>query len=95
MTSVTQSAAGASAPVTINLIKFTPGVGLLVTISGTLTADIQVSGDNVNWNKHDTLQGLTASANGNLAYPVAYIRINNTSYTSGSVVLNVIQALPN
>jgi hypothetical protein len=71
------------------------GVGLLVTFSSgaSATASVEVSGDGVNfWNPHDTLVGITASANGNLAYPVLYVRLHLTAYASGTVTLQVIQA---
>lgn len=44
------------------------------------------------WNAHDTLQGLTASANGNIVYPVTAVRLHPTSYSSGSATLSVIES---
>lgn len=112
--SVTASASGATSPVAIDLARSRCGVSLIVTISGTLTVDVQVTGDDVgvgtplgnqfnyvissnynastgHWNKHDTLQGLTASANGNLALPVTAVRLNVTAYTSGTATLAVVE----
>jgi hypothetical protein len=99
---VTVSSQTDSPPVPINLKRYKQGCGLIVTITGTLTASIQVTGDNVfgntyvassgNWNNHDTLVTLTASANGNLAFPVTAVRIHCSAYTSGSVTLSVVQA---
>lgn len=40
---------------------------------------------------HSTLTGLTASAVGNLAFPVTAVRLNVTAYTSGSAALTVLQ----
>jgi hypothetical protein len=37
-----------------------------------------------NWNNHDVLNGLTASANRNIAYPISWQRLNGTNYISGS-----------
>jgi len=99
---VTQSSAGASQVIPLDLKRFSFGVGIIVTITGTLTCTIQITGDNVqkqgytassgNWNDHADLDGLTASANGSLEFTVTAIRVNVTSYTNGSVVLSIVQA---
>lgn len=80
------------------------GVAILVNFSSgaSATATVQISGDvpmNVSggglWNNHDTLINLTASANGNLQYPVTGIRLNVTAYASGTITVTVVQpALP-
>ena len=92
----------ASNIIPINLRKFSNGVGLVLTISGTLTASVQVTGDDVqgrdyvpsagNWNEHDTLTNLTTSDNGNLAFPVTAVRLNVSAWTSGSATLSVIES---
>ena len=75
-----------SAPIPIDLRRYSSGVGLLLTISGTLTsATVQVTGDNIetqgynpatgHWNSHDTLFLQTQSANGSLAFPVTAVRL--------------------
>lgn len=99
---VTQRGVGASNVIPLDLRRYSQGVGLLLTVNGVLTVTIQITGDNVqkdgyssnsgNWNNHDTLMNLTSSANGNLQFPVAALRLNVTSYTSGSVTLSIIQA---
>ena len=73
-------------------------LGLICTVSATaaLTYSVQVSGDNpeqnvVNWNNHDVIVNATTSLNSNIAYPVSAVRLNVTSYTSGSVNLAVVQ----
>jgi hypothetical protein len=99
---VTQRANGASSVIPLDLRRYSEGVGLLLTITGSLTATVHITGDNVqkegytpssgNWNNHDTMINLTSSANGNLQFPVAALRLNVTSYMDGSAVLSVIQA---
>lgn len=102
--SVTLGSATTSQAVPVNLKRYKQGVGLIVTLSSgaNLTASVQVTGDNVqtptyvaasgNWNDHDTLKALTASANGNLAFPVTAVRLNITPWTSGTATLSIIQA---
>lgn len=102
----TLSAAGSSAPLLINVpngllvgqSNSIISLGLYVTLSpgASLNYTVQVSGDDpskpiVNWNNHDTLVNLTASANGNIAYPVGAVRLVVNSYTSGSVNLGIAQ----
>jgi len=40
---------------------------------------------------HDTMQNLTARADGNFAFPVWAVRVNVSNYVAGSVTLSVIQ----
>jgi hypothetical protein len=92
----TVSSATTSSIMYVDSSRFYQGVGIICTVnSGTLTYSIQVSGDGgtpSHWNNHDTLASLTASANGNLAYPVTAMRINVSAFTSGSVTCSVVQA---
>lgn len=102
--SVTVSSATTSQAVPINLKRYKQGVGLIVTLSSgaNLTVSVQVTGDNIfapgytpasgKWNNHDDLNALTASANGNLAYPVTAVRLNVTPWVGGSVTLSIVQA---
>lgn len=92
---------GNSDPIYIGLKNFAAaGVGLLVTITGSLTVNVQISGDQnvgpgkppTNWNNHDSANNLTASYNANAAFPITAVRLNCSAYSSGSAVLNVIQA---
>lgn len=96
------AAAGNSTAVPIDLKKFKFGVGLLVNVPTTasVTYNVQVTGDDPAkyptitgvWNLHDCLQGMTASANGNLAYPVTKVRLQILNYGgTGNVTLSVIQ----
>lgn len=79
------------------------GISALVNFSGSPggaaigTAKVQISNDpNVDknpaiarWNDHDILVGLTADKNSSIVYPVAYVRLNITQYTSGTVTLQL------
>lgn len=99
------AANGVSDPLPINLSPSPTWVGprcyalgLILTFSAgaSLTATVQVTGDqfpsaNGNWNDHDVLAGLTASANSNVAYPITGIRLVVTNYSGGSVNLGVAQ----
>ena len=65
------------------------------------TANVQVSNDptvshssalvaqSARWNLHDVLQGLNTDRNSSLAYPVAYVRLQVTAWTSGTVALHI------
>lgn len=73
-------------------------LGLIVTLSSgaSLTYSVQVTADQVpsangNWNDHDILTGLTASANSNIAYPVTGVRLHVSAWSSGSANLGVAQ----
>ena len=91
--------AGPANPVPINLAKFRWGVGILVYVPLTTacTYNVEVTGDEPQkgfnyWNLHDILQGLTASANSNLAFPCSGIRINILSISGpGPVVFSVVE----
>jgi hypothetical protein len=94
---VTLGSIAVSNPINIYLTETSvawAGVGLLVTFSSgaSATASVEVSGDGTHWNPHDTLHAITASANGNLQYPVLWVRLNVTGLVSGTVTLSVIQA---
>lgn len=102
-TGVSMSKAGTSSIVSIDMTNqpyfvAAPAyvLGLVCTVSagGNLTYTVQVTADPIpsasgNWNSHDVLVSQTASANSNIAYPVTGLRLNVTSYTSGSVNLGV------
>ncbi len=99
---VSVSSHAASPTVPMNLKRYKQGAGLILTITGTLTASVQVTGDDVqastyvsangHWNEHDTLTALTASANGNLGFPVTAVRLNVSAWTSGTATLSVVMA---
>lgn len=71
-------------------------LGLVCTVSSgaSLTYSVQVTADPIpsatgNWNDHDTITSKTASTNGNVAFPITGVRLNVTSFVSGSVNLGV------
>jgi hypothetical protein len=74
-------------------------LGLIATVSNgaSLTYNVEITGDQQpnnttgSWNIHDTMAGLTASANGNVAFPITGIRLNVTAYSNGSVNLGTVQ----
>ena len=95
----TVTEAGGSLPVPIDLRLFRGGVGIIVTIpdGSSGTYDVEVTGADLatpnadwDWNLHDVLQGKSASANSNLAYPVTAVRLNPSSI-AGSIVMAVVQ----
>jgi hypothetical protein len=98
------TAAGTSTAIPIDLRKFKFGVGILVNVPTgvSCTYTVQVTGDDPAkyptitglWNNHDCLNGLTASANGSLAYPVTKVRLqvlNTNSTATQPITLSVIQ----
>ena len=99
---VIQRATGVSGVLPVDLKKYNRGVGLIITITGTLTCTVQFTGDNIqkqgytpgsgNWNNHDTLVNLTANASTLMLLPVVAVRLNVTAFTSGSATLSVVQA---
>ena len=97
-TQVTVSSQAASTPQLIDLDHFSGFIGLICTVSGTLTYSVQVTGDPLpvgsmtHWNEHDSITSLTASANGNIAFPVTAWRVNVSSYSSGSVTCSAVKA---
>jgi hypothetical protein len=97
---VSNSSAAGICPIDPQRMANGAGVSLLLTFSAgaNATATVQITGDaqpNVaslgNWNNHDTLINETASANGNLQFPVTAVRVNVTAYVSGTITLTVVQ----
>lgn len=76
-------------------------IGLAVVVSGSVTYTVEHTFDDVfatdfnpataTWFPHPTLQALTASADGNFAFPPTGVRLNQT-LGAGSAILNLIQA---
>ena len=93
--SVTISAAGCSAPIVLSINRSSPLVSLLVNVSSGATLSggaVEIAGSvSGPWNNHDTLVNLTASANGNLSYPMPFVRICANSLSGGTVTLTAIQ----
>ena len=93
----TGTAVSAAAPMDIHQSPFNVGMGLV--ISGTVNVKVQHTfGDILNtaaasltWFDHPTMTALTASADGNYAFPVTAIRLNQAS-GSGTATLTIAQA---
>lgn len=74
-------------------------IGLGIVVNGTITYDIEHTFDDVfdvsvtpTAFKHSTLVAQTTNKDGNYAFPVRAIRINNTAGT-GSTALTILQGL--
>lgn len=74
-------------------------VGLGAVVNGTITYDIEHTFDDVFDSsvtpvafKHSSLTAKTANADGNYAFPVRAVRINNTAGT-GTTTLTILQGL--
>ncbi len=91
---ITQVGTGRSQIVVADIYQqpFDMGIGLNVT--GTINYDIQYTLDDVAniapasivWQKHPTLQGLTANANGSIGFPVTGVTIFVNSAIGGAQV---------
>ena len=95
---VTTSGVSISAPAVMDHYISPFNVGMGVVITGAATYTVQHTFDNVldpsvtpTWFTHPTLSGLIANADGNYAFPVRAIRLNQTA-GAGSAALTVIQA---
>lgn len=96
--SVTVSAVAISNPIVMDYMKDPFAVGLGVKVTGTITYSVQHTFDDVydstvtpTWFDNTSLAAQTANKDGNYAFPVRAIRLNNTAGT-GSATLTVIQA---
>ena len=77
-------------------------MGVDYTTAGTATYSVQMTFDDIyaagynpatgNWQNNSVLTGLTASNSNALLTPVRAVRLNITSYVSGTIRLTVIQA---
>lgn len=91
---VTLASMGDSAAIILN-IALKPPVGLLVNVPAGVTflGKVQVAGDPAGpWNDHDTMVNLSASANGNIEFPVGAVRLSASNCSGGTVTLTVIQS---
>lgn len=96
---VTATAAGASEIVPLNWRSDDFKLGVAVVINGTLTCSVQVTmiddlsaATSDDWFDHDTLNSLTASDIGNVVIPITGLRLNVTSFTSGSANMYVVSS---
>lgn len=99
-TRVTQVNTGSTNVIPLDHRSTDFSVGLLVDVlSGTPNYTVQLTGDDVqavgyspaagNWQPHSSLDALTASAKGNLAFPATALRLTVNSGT-GTARLTVI-----
>lgn len=90
-------------PMKASIFQFGGGISCLMNFSAgaNLTATLQVTNDpngnpantpavqnTARWQNHDILQGITASKNSSIVYPVAYARLVVTNYISGTVTVD-------
>lgn len=97
---VSKTGVGQTAVVPVDYLQTAFAIGFGVVVSGTVTYTVQHTFDNVldptvtpTWFPHETLAGQTASQDGNYAFPIRGIRIDNTAGT-GSTTLTVLQGDP-
>jgi hypothetical protein len=101
---VNVSSQTASAALQINLRKFNRAVGIMVylTSGASLTYTIQVTADDIRatgyspatgrWLDWDQATAKTAGVALALPFPVTAIRLNVTTWTSGTATLGLVQA---
>lgn len=94
----------ASSALRVNLRKFNRAVGICVSLSAgaSLTYTLQVTADDVQgpnynaangrWLDWDQATGKTAGLAVALTFPVSAMRVNVTTWASGTVTLGIVQA---
>ena len=94
-----QTGVGTSAWIPLDYKQSPFNVGFGVVTNGTVTYDIEHTFDDVFDStvtptafKHGTLTAQTTNKDGNYAFPIRAIRINNTSGT-GTTTLTILQGL--
>lgn len=99
----TLSAVGTSRPCGLDH-KINPfNCSLSLAFGGTATAKVQYTlsdtkdatdaiGTGMTWFDHATLNGGSVNAVGNFAFPVSAVRLVVSAWTSGNVILTVLQA---
>lgn len=95
---VSQTGVGTTATVPMDIYISAFQVSLALTVSGTVTAKVQHTFDDVfnsavtpTWFDHPSMTGLTANTDGNYAFPVRAIRLNVTAGT-GTGTLTIVQS---
>lgn len=90
---------GQSAWIPVNTKQTPFNIGIGCVVSGTITYTIQHTFDDIfdasvtpTAFDHSTLAGETTNQDGNYAFPVAAIRINNTSGT-GTTTMTLLQGI--
>lgn len=94
----------ASAPIPLDNRNdpFNVGIGVVLSAGANLTYTVQHTFDDVfsptfnpataTWFPHASLATKTASSDGNYAFPVMAIRLNVSSWTSGTATMMIVQA---
>jgi hypothetical protein len=74
-------------------------LGLQMEFTDTATASAEATMDDVQdsditpvWFAITDLDGITADAQGNVFFPIRAVRLNVTAWTSGDVILTILQA---
>lgn len=95
---VTTSGVSESSPAVMDHYISPFNIGMGVVITGDVTCTVQHTFDDVfdsaitpTWFSHPTLAGITADTDGNYAFPVRAIRLNQSA-GDGSAALTIIQA---
>jgi hypothetical protein len=98
---VSQTAAGSTGTIPLNVNVNPFNIGIAVVVSGTVNYTVQYTFDNVwsatynsataTWFDHASLGAQTTSQTGNFAFPVAGMRLTVNS-GSGTATMTVIQA---
>lgn len=92
MTTQVVSTSGVSASASIKVLPGNPfNIGFGAIVSGAATYTIQHTFDGSNWFDHEELVNATTSQDGNYAFPVAGVRVDQT-IGAGSVTLTTLQA---
>lgn len=93
---ITQTGVGTSAPFPVDWRQQNFQVSLMCVVTGTVTYTIEhtldniVDGETPTWFPHSTLAGISATADGNYAFPITAWRVNVTAGT-GSVAVKFVQ----
>lgn len=96
---ISQTGIGSTAWIPLDYKQNPFNVGFGCVVNGTLTYQIEHTFDDPYTTAsptafvHTTVAGLTTNKDSNYAFPVRAIRLNVTSYTSGSVTATVLQGL--
>lgn len=99
---ITQSGAGATAPVPMNQYTSPFNVGFGCDVTGVATYTVQHTFDDVfasgfspsaaKWYNHSTVSGVGSDQDGNYAFPVSAIRLVLAGGSTGSVKMTILQA---